>query len=791
MKKFGLILFIFFSLFLLSCKNNEEEVIDKPDEKEEQRIEDSVNLNSNDIVLALDKTYKLDISLTGEPSYSFSYDEKIIRVLDDVIIPNNAGATTLSLIYNNEIIKSINVIIFEKPNEIVFIDFVDSVKVGTEVELKVNINDYVIELSNDNLTYDKDSKTLKAIKAGKTEITLKYLYDESLFIKKEITVKEQFEKASFIYVNNNVSAKNGEEVEVDGYIFTFGENLFNTIEDALDYEDDIVVGSTDEETLQITSSNVSISGFSESTPLDIRITIASGVKGITIKNLTFTKESKIILVGNNSNILITGNTFIDTIESTKTWASDNKYTYGLIELTNTSLYHHDITISNNTFTNIGECGINISTTHNITIEGNTFNGFKRDAIRFNNGIIKEECVWSISNNKFIDGTYSALYFRTYGSGVDSIYHYVDIKDNYISSCGKIDEEYSAAIVFRNYQEGGACVDISYNTFHACSKYIFLRNNAKKANQTNFAGYVVGNVFETIPSKYYFNNLNSSDSFTNNPKQTKLLNNAYLDDGKDIKPNEALFIGNYNNTTLTLSRVNKLYHFSLHHVMQVGKSVKLVDDVEATENGTFKISSLTIEALDSGIFYLKHNDDSFEVKCVKNIELVVRFINVALGEIGYEEMDEYGNTGTSGNYTKYGAWYGINPGAWCAMYVSWCANEAGVPTSIIPKYASVQIGMDWYKNKGLFQYKENYTPKAGDIMFMKSNGASHTGIVLYCDGTTLYTVEGNTSDKCALRKYNVGNAKITGYGTPEWPYYSPDGYNFSSGEAQDGSGHSTT
>ena len=76
------------------------------------------------------------------------------------------------------------------------------------------------------------------------------------------------------------------------------------------------------------------------------------------------------------------------------------------------------------------------------------------------------------------------------------------------------------------------------------------------------------------------------------------------------------------------------------------------------------------------------------------------------------------------------------------------------------------------------------------MFMKSNGASHTGIVLYCDGKTLYTVEGNTSDCCACRKYDINNAKITGYGTPEWPYYSPFGYNFSDGKAQDGSGHST-
>ena len=41
------------------------------------------------------------------------------------------------------------------------------------------------------------------------------------------------------------------------------------------------------------------------------------------------------------------------------------------------------------------------------------------------------------------------------------------------------------------------------------------------------------------------------------------------------------------------------------------------------------------------------------------------------------------------------------------------------------------------------------------------------------------------------KYDVNNAKITGYGVPQWPYYSPNGYNFSDGKAQDGSGNKTT
>ena len=792
MKKCFWFLSLLFVLFIFGCgKTIDPAIGDKEKETSEEQKVESVEMLEDDIVLALDQTYTLHIKKSDNASYSYNYDNKVIQVLDDVIIPSGLGETKLSLVFNDKVVSEINVLIYEKPKELKFLNTTNIIKIDEEIELLLNSKDVRIELSNNNGTFDKETYKLKGVNSGEIVVTAYFLYDETLFTSKTFKVISALVPADFVYVDGSVTAKLGEEVSIDGYLFTFGTNLFNTIEDALDVSKEIVVGSTEEEVITICDNDVVIEGKQTDSPLDLQITIASGVKNVTIKGLTLTGDVKILLANSNSNITITGNTFIDTTKSTKTWVADNKYTYGIIELTNCTNYHNNIVITNNIFKNIGECGINVSTTHNIIIKGNRFEELYRDGIRFNNGIIKEDATWSIVRNTFIDSNYSGIYFRTYGSDSTDIYHYVDVKENTFSSLGKGSEEFSGAIVFRNYQEGGACVDIAYNTFSGCSKYIFLRNNAVKANQPNFVGYVIGNVFETVPSKYYFNNLNSSDSFSTNPKQTKLVNNAYLNNGKDIKPNDSLFIGNANNTTLSLEKVKALYHFELHHVLKVDKVTELLDDVVAVDSDKFEISANKIKALESGTYYLKHNEDSFEVHCIKNIEMVVRFINIALGEVGYEEMDANGNTGTSGNYTKYGAWYGINPGAWCAMYVSWCANQAGVPTSIIPKYASVQIGMDWYKNKNLFQYKENYTPKAGDIMFMKSNGASHTGIVLYCDGKTLYTVEGNTSDKCALRKYDVNNAKITGYGTPEWPYYSPNGYNFSSGEAQDGSGHSTT
>ena len=134
------------------------------------------------------------------------------------------------------------------------------------------------------------------------------------------------------------------------------------------------------------------------------------------------------------------------------------------------------------------------------------------------------------------------------------------------------------------------------------------------------------------------------------------------------------------------------------------------------------------------------------------------VDVAIGEIGYREQ---GN-----NRTKYGEYTGANGAAWCHSFVSWCAHEAGVSNSVVPKTASTTYGMQWFKKRGQFKYKGKYTPKRCDIVYFKT-GRSHVGIVESVSGGQLHTIEGNTSDKVARRSYSLNNATITGYGTPKY------------------------
>lgn len=136
------------------------------------------------------------------------------------------------------------------------------------------------------------------------------------------------------------------------------------------------------------------------------------------------------------------------------------------------------------------------------------------------------------------------------------------------------------------------------------------------------------------------------------------------------------------------------------------------------------------------------------------------VAVAVTQAGYCEGSLSGNPSyaSTNNYQKFGQWYdanvaniGVTYAAWCAAFVSWCANQAGVPSSIMYYHAYCPYGVNWFRNQGRFQYAASrggsYVPKAGDIVYFAPAGSStssHVGIVRYVKNGYVYTVEGNTS-----------------------------------------------
>lgn len=108
--------------------------------------------------------------------------------------------------------------------------------------------------------------------------------------------------------------------------------------------------------------------------------------------------------------------------------------------------------------------------------------------------------------------------------------------------------------------------------------------------------------------------------------------------------------------------------------------------------------------------------------------------------------------------------------WCAIFVSYCANECGfIEKDIIPKFSNCQNeGVPYFKEKGLWQEK-GYIPKTGDIIFFDWNNnstADHVGIVYKVGNHIVYTVEGNAKDDmCRQNTYDIDSSMILGYGTP--------------------------
>ena len=148
------------------------------------------------------------------------------------------------------------------------------------------------------------------------------------------------------------------------------------------------------------------------------------------------------------------------------------------------------------------------------------------------------------------------------------------------------------------------------------------------------------------------------------------------------------------------------------------------------------------------------------------------IGTGSGEIVAVALSQVGNVGGQ----PYWSWYGFDHRVdWCAIFVSWCADQCGyIEAGIMPKFAGCVQGSRWFKERGLWQDK-SYTPSPGNIIFFDWNDPGgfsgpqdglpdHVGIVERVENGRVYTVEGNSGDKCYQRSYLVGYYEVYGYGT---------------------------
>jgi cell wall-associated NlpC family hydrolase len=122
--------------------------------------------------------------------------------------------------------------------------------------------------------------------------------------------------------------------------------------------------------------------------------------------------------------------------------------------------------------------------------------------------------------------------------------------------------------------------------------------------------------------------------------------------------------------------------------------------------------------------------------------MIDVVAIAKSQVGYQE--------TGNNDTMYGKWYGLNNQPWCAMFVSWCFDQAGYSRLVAAQtkkgFASCDAGLKWFtKNNSLVPVGQ---AQAGDICFFQFDADAqpdHVGIVAKNDGKKyLWVYEGNTS-----------------------------------------------
>ena len=181
-------------------------------------------------------------------------------------------------------------------------------------------------------------------------------------------------------------------------------------------------------------------------------------------------------------------------------------------------------------------------------------------------------------------------------------------------------------------------------------------------------------------------------------------------------------------------------------------------------------------------------DGFDNDYINIGDYAEDIVGVAQTQLGYMELDVtteaplFNGQGTW--YTKYGYRFNNPAGAWCAFFVMWCAEQAGIPDTAIPQaqaYGKCSTMENWFRNNGLWQ-DANYEPWPGDIVFFdwENDGLpNHVGIVesVNADGS-INTIEGNVCTNGLMQPAEQGyyqvatltrSENIYGYGTPSFSF----------------------
>ena len=164
----------------------------------------------------------------------------------------------------------------------------------------------------------------------------------------------------------------------------------------------------------------------------------------------------------------------------------------------------------------------------------------------------------------------------------------------------------------------------------------------------------------------------------------------------------------------------------------------------------------------------------ELLDAKNASLwaqILRGVGLGSSELVNIALSQLGNEGGE----KFWRWAGLDSRcAWCALFVSWCADQTGLLSSgQIPYFSFVSDGVEWFQNKGKWidgtevdSSNCEQLIQPGMLIFFdwEPDGyPNHVGIVTSVSGGYIYTVEGNSSDAVRENSYSADSSSLFGFG----------------------------
>lgn len=261
------------------------------------------------------------------------------------------------------------------------------------------------------------------------------------------------------------------------------------------------------------------------------ITVLASANNFTMDGLSFTKGAKIVGSENKEyhNFKFVNNLVYDTNASTTDWVINRYVMKGFVEFNlpkggSTNHFY----FANNRFTNVSDVNLLINRVVNLSVEGNVFLDFDRDAIRceggYNQGII------SFTNNYFEQSVqnngYNAIFMYALSgpSGSNTIVYVLNNTFKQIGTDQSNAVPYNGAISAHIFQENKTAWEITGNIFDHCYNYMWLRNNG--ASTSNWSCKVDNNQFLGLPTTHYFGTYQGSDTETTNPHLAEFGANYY-------------------------------------------------------------------------------------------------------------------------------------------------------------------------------------------------------------------------------------------------------------------------